>query len=170
MAKVEDVLGFFGVFDRVENAINAIDHIKIRLALLSVSQDFKCLRVFSEFLYKVEYHAMRITFADPRHKAEDVARCTKVFGVGLNHGLACELAGAVEAGLKRRVAFRRRKDIRFAINCRTTRKDNVFNPIDPHRLQDVPRSNGILFKINSCSLYAAAHVGIRLKVEYKIAI
>ena len=170
VAKVEDVLEFFSVFNRVENAVNAIDHIKIRLALLSVSQDFKHLGIISEFLYKVEYHAMRITFSDPRHEAEDVARDAKVFGVGLNHSLARELASAVEAGLKRRVAFRRGKDIRFAINCGTTCKDNVFNLIDPHRLQDVPRGNRILFKVNSCSLYAAAHVGIRLKVEHKVAV
>ena len=170
VAKVEDVLEFFSVFNRVEDAVNAIDHIKIRLALLSVSQNFKHLGIAPEFIYKVENHAMRITFSNPRHEAEDVACDAKVFGVGLNHSLARKLASTVEARLKRRVTFRRGKDVRFAINSGTTRKDNVFNLIDPHRLQDVPRGDGVLFKVNLCSLYAAAHVGIRLKVEHKIAI
>jgi hypothetical protein len=170
VAKVEDVLRLFGVFNRVKNTINAVGHIKIRLALPSVSQDFKYLGIISEFLYKIEYHAMRITFSDPRHEAEDVTRDAKVFGVGLNHSLARELTCAVEAGLKRCVAFRRRKDIRFAINGGTTGKNNVLNLIHPHRLQDVPRGDGVLFKVNSRSLYAAAHISIRLKVEHIVAV
>src|ERR1700751_1439325 len=113
---------------------------------------------------------MRISFPDPRYEAKDAARDTKVFGVSLKHGLASELAGPVKAGLEWRVAFRRGKDVRLTIHCRAPREGDASNFIDPHPLQAVPRGDGILFKVNSCQLYAAAHVGIRLQVEHKVAI
>src|SRR6202020_1254642 len=77
--------------------------------------------------------------------------------------------GSIEAGLKRRIGLRRRKDIWFAINCSATCKDNALDFIDSHCLQDVPGGNGILFEVDPCLSYAPANVSIRLKVEHKIA-
>src|ERR1700751_4487699 len=113
---------------------------------------------------------MRIPFPNPRHEAKDVARYTKVFGVRLDHGLAREFAGPVKAGLEGRIAFGRRKDVRLTVHCRAAREDNASNFIGTHRLQHVPRGYGILFKVNSCQLCAAADVGIRLQMEHKVAI
>jgi hypothetical protein len=168
VSEIEDVLAFFGVFKRVKDSVDAINDIKVRLALPSISQDFKCSRIFSEFLHKVEYDAVRITFADPRHETKDMARDTEIFAVGLNHGLARKLAGSIEAGLERRIALRRREDIRFTVNCGATREDNLLNSIDSHCLQDIPRSDRILLEVDFRSRHAASHVGIRLKVEHDI--
>jgi hypothetical protein len=44
----------------------------------------------------------------------------------------------------------------------------VFNLIDSHCFQDVPRSNDVLLEVDLRSLRTASHVGVRLKVEHKI--
>src|SRR5262249_28407912 len=65
VAKVKNVFALFGMLHAIKNAFNAIDHIKVQLTLLSISQNFEQVGISFKLFQKIKYDAVRIPFPNP---------------------------------------------------------------------------------------------------------
>ena len=127
-------------------------------------------RVGAQAAVEVEDVTVRVALAQDRHEAEDVALKAEAFAVGLDQPFARELGGAVERGLNReRRVFRRREDIRLAVDRAGGGEGDPANAVGSHRLEHIERRDGVLLEISSRMLGPEADIGVRREVEDEIA-
>src|SRR5271170_178073 len=160
-SEIEDVDFVFRPIDRGKNGVDAILHVQIRFPLMTVAQHMKMFRMFGKLPVKIKHVPVRVSLAQNRDEAKNVALHSKTFAVRLNQAFRGQLGSSVKRSLDgERTRLRRGEDIRLSVNRSRRRKYNPFAVSLAHRLEHVPGCDRVLIQILAGMFSAETHVGI----------
>src|SRR5262249_32983372 len=127
------------------------------------------VRVFKELVVEVIDVAVRVALAEDRDEAEDVALKAETRAVSCNQTLTGQFRRAVKTRLDREgTDFRRREDLRFAVDRSRRGEGDATHPVGSHRFEDMEGGDRVLLKILARVLGAEADVGVRGEVEDEV--
>src|SRR5262245_8325161 len=95
-AKVEHLNPAAGVLHGEQHRVQAIADVKVRLALVAVTEHPQSRWVVSQAAIEIEHVPVRVTLAKNRDKPENAAFKSKCRAVGGNQSFAGEFRGAIQ--------------------------------------------------------------------------